>query len=158
MICPVNTDSDEEYRNTHFLHNSETIETDRIGVEILLCEGSCVPSKLLQMKLGLTRAWGVLDAMNSLHKDRDDPKYVGEHMCLQGNVHVFYKCPPGMVSKQALKARGIDPDVYEERYNQSPSQHILMRVFRSQEILERYMDRVIRGTPIYVKSLDSQQH
>ena len=77
--------------------------------------------------------------------DRDDPRFVGELATIRSAV-VFYKCPPDIISANALSYYGIDAVSYAAAFNDE------IKVNNNIGQADRWITNFLLRSPFHIKT------
>ena len=85
------------------------------------------------------RVTNVIRALTAMNRPRQHPLYIGTFVRVSERVKIFYKCPPQLVSSEALRLYGIEAESYAHLYQRSPRP--------SERAMLGYVEAIIRKWP-----------
>ena len=97
----------------------DTYDEFDIQCAVVQTDGCFASSRCLCRK-NTYRVVNVIRAMTAMSRPRDHPLYVGTYVRVSERVKVFYKCPPHLVSAEALRLYGVDAETYGHFYRRNP--------------------------------------
>ena len=109
-----------------------------IQCAVVQSDGCFVSSRCLCRK-NTYRVTNVIRALTAMNRPRQHPLYVGTFVRVSERVKIFYKCPPQLVSSEALRLYGVEAASYARVYQRSPRP--------SERTMINYVEAIIRKWP-----------
>lgn len=97
----------------------DTYDEFDIQCAVVQTDGCFASSRCLCRK-NTYRVLNVIRAMTAMSRPRLHPLYIGTYVRVSERVKVFYKCPPHLVSAEALRLYGVDAASYTHFYRRNP--------------------------------------